>query len=196
MACRPLFHFIAATHLSSIKVMRTNRLTLRPLQHDDAGRIALLGGDWDVASMTGRIPYPYSAEAAQHWLTGVAHGEVVLGIWHANELIGLCGYSPQSDGSAELGYWIGKRYWGNGFATEAARALLNFGFGKGRIKRFTCSHFTDNPGSARVIEKLGFKSLGPCTGWCEARQEDLPTLKYERHRSWSHAIRALALAKA
>ena len=110
MACRPLFHFIAATHLSFIKVMRTNRLTLRPLQHDDAGRIALLGGDWDVASMTGRIPYPYSAEAAQHWLTGVAHGEVVLGIWHANELIGLCGYSPQSDGSAELGYWIGKPY--------------------------------------------------------------------------------------
>ncbi len=192
MARRPLFHFIAATPLSPHNLMRTNRLTLRPLQHDDAERIALLGGDWDVASMTGRIPYPYSADAAQHWLAGVANGEMVFGIWHADGLIGLCGYSPQADGSAELGYWIGKPYWGNGFATEAARALMSFGFTNGRIKRFTCSHFTDNPSSARVIEKLGFKSLGPSTGWCEARQVDLPTLKYERHRSWTHAILALA----
>ncbi len=83
MARRPLFRFSAPTLLSNRKVMRTKRLTLRPLQHDDAERIAVLGGDWDVASMTGRIPYPYSAEAAQHWLTGVAHGEVVLGIWQA-----------------------------------------------------------------------------------------------------------------
>ena len=168
--------------------MRTNRLTLRQLQHNDAERIALLGGDWDVASMTGRIPYPYSAEAAQHWLTGVAIGEVVRGIWHANELIGLCGYSPQADGSAELGYWIGKPYWGQGYATEASRALMNYGFRKGRIKRFTCCHFIDNPASARVAAKLGFRSLGPCTGWCEARQKDQPTLKYERRRSWSQTM--------
>ncbi len=172
--------------------MRTNRLTLHPLQHDDAERIAVLGGDWDVASMTGRIPYPYSADAAQHWLTGVAHGEVVFGIWHANALIGLCGYSPQSDGSAELGYWIGKPYWGQGFATEASRALMGYGFAKGGIKRFTCCHFTDNPGSARVAAKLGFRSLGPCTGWCEARQKNLPTQTYERRRSWVQAIRAIA----
>lgn len=175
--------------------MRTKRLTLRPLQHDDAERIAVLGGDWDVASMTGRIPYPYSAEAAQHWLTGVAHGEVVLGIWQANALIGLCGYSPLTGGSAELGYWIGKPYWGQGYATEASRALMDFGFRKGRIKHFTCCHFIDNPASARVAAKLGFRSLGTGTGWCEARQKDLPTLKYERHRTWTHALRALAGVK-
>lgn len=171
--------------------MRTDRLILRPLNDDDAGRIALLGGDWEVASMTGRIPYPYSADAAQHWLTGVAHGEVVFGIWHAGELIGLCGYSPQPGGSAELGYWIGKPYWGQGFATEASRALMNYGFAKGGIKRFTCCHFAGNPASARVAAKLGFKSLGPCTGWCEARQENLPTQTYERRRSWVQAIRAM-----
>ena len=175
--------------------MRTNRLTLRPLQHDDAERIAVLGGDWDVASMTGRIPYPYSAEAAQHWLAGVAHGEVVFGIWHGRDLIGLCGYSPQADGSAELGYWIGKPFWGQGYATEAARALMNFGFSKGRVKRFTCCHFADNPASQRVIAKLGFKSLGPSTGWCEARKTELPALKYVQHRSWTHALRALAPMK-
>ncbi len=172
--------------------MRTKRLTLRPLQHDDAERIAVLGGDWDVASMTGRIPYPYSADAAQHWLAGVAHGEVVFGICHAGEFIGLCGYSPQPDGSAELGYWIGKPYWGQGYATEASRALMEYGFRKGGVKRFTCCHFTDNPGSARVAAKLGFKSLGAHTGWCEARQKDLPTQTYERRRSWVQAIKSIA----
>jgi [ribosomal protein S5]-alanine N-acetyltransferase len=172
--------------------MKTARLSLRPIRPSDADRIALLGGDWDVARMTGRIPYPYSQDAALHWVSGLAEGEVVFGIDHQSELIGICGFSPKGDGSAELGYWIGKDYWGQGFATEAANALMSYGFTKGGVKRFTCCHFTDNAGSARVVTKLGFRSVGPCTGWSEARQQDLPTLRYERRRPWTQALKALA----
>lgn len=172
--------------------MKTPRLTLRPLEPADAESIAALGGDWDVASMTGRIPYPYSTEAAHHWLRGVAEGEVVFAVTHDGTLIGLCGYTRNADGAAELGYWIGKPFWGNGFATEAARALMNYGFTKGRVKRFTGCHFADNAASARILEKLGFRATGPCTGWCEARQQELPTLTYERKRSFATAIKALA----
>jgi [ribosomal protein S5]-alanine N-acetyltransferase len=172
--------------------MKTERLNLRPISPGDADRIALLGGDWDVARMTGRIPYPYSQDAALHWVSGLAEGEVVFGIEHQGELIGICGFSPKGDGSAELGYWIGKDYWGQGFATEAADALMSYGFTKSGVKRFTCSHFTDNAGSARVVTKLGFRSVGPCTGWSEARQQDLPTLRYERRRPWTQALKALA----
>ena len=173
-------------------MIRTKRLVLRELQPADAQRIAALGGDWDVASMTGRIPYPYSADAAQHWLAGVAAGEVVFAIDHLGELIGICGYAPLDDGSAEMGYWLGKPYWGKGYATEAARALINYGFGKGGVTRFTCSHFTDNPLSARVVAKLGFRAVGLGKGWCEARQQDLPALSYSRRRPWTSVIRALA----
>jgi [ribosomal protein S5]-alanine N-acetyltransferase len=172
--------------------MKTARLTLRSLSADDARRIAMLGGDWDVARMTGRIPYPYSEDAALHWVSGLADGEVVFGIDHNGELIGICGFSPLGLGLAEIGYWIGKPYWGQGFASEAAETLMAFGFTKGGVKKFTCRHFTDNPGSARVAAKLGFRPTGSCTGWSEARQQDLPTLTYERRRPWTTALRALA----
>ncbi len=172
--------------------MKTARLNLRPLDQNDAQRIALLGGDWDVARMTGRIPYPYSQAAALHWVSGLAVGEIVFGIEHAGDLIGICGYSPEGGGSAELGYWIGKPYWGQGYATEAADALIAYGFTKGGVRRFTCRHFIDNPGSARVANKLGFRATGQGSGWSESRQRDEPTFTYERRRPWSTALRALA----
>lgn len=172
--------------------MKTERLFLRPLRPDDAPRIAKLAGDWAVASMTGRIPYPYSVETAQQWLNGLAEGEKAFAIDHAGELIGICGYTREADGAAHIGYWIGKPYWGRGFATEAARALMNHGFTKGGVKRFYGHHFADNLTSARVIEKLGFRPLGADVGWCEARQQYFPTATYERRRPWRSALKALA----
>jgi RimJ/RimL family protein N-acetyltransferase len=170
----------------------TTRLRLRPLQNSDAPRIAVLAGDWDVASMTGRVPFPYSAEAATHWLTGLAPGEIVYGIEHNAELIGICGYTLARNGSAEIGYWIGKDYWGKGFATEAATRLIEHGFSAGGVKRFVCSHFAENLASKRVIAKLGFMPRGAAQGWCEARNCEMPTFRYLRRRPWRLALRALA----
>lgn len=172
--------------------MKTARLNLRTLTARDATRIASLAGDWDVARMTGRIPFPYSETAALQWVSELDIGEVVFGIDYLGDLIGISGFSSKPDGSAEIGYWIGKPYWGQGFATEAAEAVMKHGFTKAGIKRFTCCHFTDNPGSARVAAKLGFRALGPCTGWSEARQQHLPTVTYERRRPWTTALKALA----
>ncbi|ADJ22028.1 GCN5-related N-acetyltransferase [Hyphomicrobium denitrificans ATCC 51888] len=172
--------------------MQTARLRLRAVVDSDAARIADLAGDWDVASMTGRIPYPYSADAAQHWISGVEEGEQVFGIERDAEFIGICGFTIDANGDAELGYWIGKPYWGHGYATEAASAVMAYGFTKAGVRRFVCRHLAGNPGSARVIQKLGFKYVGDSTGWCEARQCELPALSYELRRPWTMAIRALA----
>ncbi len=172
--------------------MKTARLRLRTVTHGDAPRIAVLAGDWDVASMTGRIPFPYSEEAANHWVDGVSEQEEVFGIDLDGELIGICGFTIDDDGDAELGYWIGKPYWGRGYATEAARAVMAYGFSKGGVRRFVCKHLDGNEASARVIKKLGFRFTGTATGWCEARQCELPALAYERRRPWTMAIRARA----
>lgn len=172
--------------------MKTARLHLRPVVHGDAARIAVLAGDWDVASMTGRIPFPYSEEDANHWVDGLAENEEVFGLDLNGELIGICGFTLEDSGDAELGYWIGKPYWGHGYATEAARAVMAHGFAKSGVRRFVCKHLTGNDASASVIRKLGFKYTGTSTGWCEARQCELPALAYERRRPWTMAIRALA----
>lgn len=178
--------------LSLLLPMQTRRLQLRALVPGDAARIAELAGTWEVASMTGRIPYPYSAEQAQHWLTDLAEGEVVFGITLNGELIGLCGYTADDGDTAEIGYWIGKPYWGQGYATEAARHVMEHGFTKGGIRRFVCCHFTENAGSQRVIAKLGFRLLGHSSGWCAARGMEMPALKYERRRPLTARLKAFA----
>jgi ribosomal-protein-alanine N-acetyltransferase len=162
--------------------LKTARLSLRPLADADALRIAELAGDWDVARMTSRIPYPYTVALAHQWIGELSDGEVVRGIEHNGELIGVAGYLPSADGAAEIGYWIGKPWWGRGFATEATEAMIKYCFGPGKLGRVTCSHFVDNPASQRVIEKLGFKLVGPARAYCDARRRDVPTLRYERLR--------------
>ena len=162
--------------------MKTKRLILRPLEDRDAPRIAELAGDWAVASMTARIPYPYDEALSQHWINGLEDGEFVRGIEFGGDLIGATGYFPHDDGAAEIGYWIGKPWWGRGFATEAAQMLVRYCFTTADLPRIVCCHFIDNPGSQRVIEKLGFKSTGTCRAYCEARGCEVPIVNYEMRR--------------
>jgi len=159
-------------------------LDLRAVTVADISRIALLAGDWDVARMTGRIPYPYDENGARQWIENLAPGEFVAGIILNEVLIGICGFMPLEDKAscAEIGYWIGKPYWGQGFATHAVRVLVDMAFEEDGIKRLTAGHFTDNPASGRVLEKLGFKQVGPSICWCEARARDIDALQYELKR--------------
>jgi len=162
--------------------MRSPRLTYRPIEARDAGRIAALAGDWDVARMTGRIPHPYSLVDADLWIASIGAEEFVRAVERNGELIGAVGYIYRGPRQAEIGYWIGKPWWGNGFATEAARTLVEHCFGDAGFQRLTCGHFVDNPASARVIAKLGFRRIGQDAQWCEARKSEVPTVKYARRR--------------
>ncbi len=174
--------------------IRTERLALRPLAEADLAEITRLAGDWDVASMTARIPYPYTLADARQWLEGLEEGEVVYAIERSADgaLVGVTGYMPYEGtagepSSAEIGYWIGKPYWGNGYATEAACALIAQCFVSAGIERLVCCHFSDNPGSRRVIEKLGFQLAGACMRWCEARRVEWEAEHYVLKRN--HGLR-------
>jgi RimJ/RimL family protein N-acetyltransferase len=162
--------------------MRSARLNYRPLEAVDAGRIAALAGEWDVARMTSRIPHPYSLIDADLWIASIGTDEFVRGVEHDGRLIGAVGYLVGKDRQAEIGYWIGKPWWGHGFATEAAGTLVEYCFGAAGFRRLTCGHFVDNPASARVITKLGFRRIGRGAQWCEARQSEVETVRYARPR--------------
>jgi [ribosomal protein S5]-alanine N-acetyltransferase len=164
--------------------MRSQRLTYRPIDARDAGRIAMFAGEWDVARMTSRIPHPYSLIDADLWIASLGSDEFVRAVERDGELIGAVGYIANLAGQAEIGYWIGKPWWGNGYATEAARTLMHHCFDKCGFKQLTCGHFVDNPASARVIKKLGFRRVGTGAQWCEARQSEVPTVRYTRRRPW------------
>ena len=172
--------------------MRSKRLEFRALRPADAARVAELAGDYDVAAMTARVPYPYTLVAADQWIASIDSCELVRAVLRGNELIGAVGLVYGQERSAEIGYWIGKPYWGQGFATEAAQALVDYAFGPLGMKRLTCGHFIDNPASARIIAKLGFTRTGTGRMWCEARGMEVETITYARRRPVSALLTGLA----
>ncbi len=151
----------------------------------DAGRISLLAGDYDVARMTGTIPHPYSEQQAAEWIEGVAAGEegVAFTIIRSDVLIGCTGYRAFGEDHAELGYWIGKPYWGQGYASEAVRALILHAFERDGFAYLTVGHFADNPASARVIAKFGFVPQGNQVRDCAARGVKAACLTYRLDRA-------------
>lgn len=167
----------------------TERLVLRPLDLRDAARIALLAGDFDVASMTGTIPHPYSEQMAGEWIGSALEGEegTVFVIERDGTLIGCVGYREDEKGGAELGYWLGKPYWGQGFATEASAAMVAYAFDEGGLDYLTIGHFADNPASARIITKLGFTPQGEIRRDCVARDKKARCLTYRLERGTSQS---------
>jgi len=163
-------------------ILETERLTLRPLRRSDAAEFTRLAGDWAVASMTSDIPYPFAETQAKGWLTPI-RGEVRFAIEREGQLIGGVGFYRRPAGTAELGFWLGRPWWGRGYATEAAQAVVQHGFKVHRLPALTSAHFVDNPASGRVLAKLGFVPAG--RGWigCAARGHDVEVLTFRLDRA-------------
>src|SRR5262249_59512389 len=103
--------------------------------------------------MTGAIPHPDSEEMAVDWIQSLQAGEdgVAFAIDRGGALIGCVGYRATEKTHAEMGYWLGKPYWGLGYPTEAAQALIPYAFPEENFPYLPPGHFKGNPRSARVI---------------------------------------------
>jgi RimJ/RimL family protein N-acetyltransferase len=148
---------------ASIPALSTKRLKLRAPRAADAKAITSLINDRRIAENTARIPHPYALADAHAFLAQVNRDprepSFVIALADAT-IIGGCGIHLLSGGEPELGYWIGVPYWGRGYATEAARAVLDHGFGTLGCERLTSRARVSNPASRRVLEKCGFQWTG------------------------------------
>ncbi|WP_203291221.1 GNAT family N-acetyltransferase [Maricaulis parjimensis] len=146
--------------------IETERCLLRLPEMADAPAVSLYCGDYDVAKNTARIPHPYPALGAEMWVlmtraSWKPQGNQSLTVEHAGEVIGGGGVFKRTPSSQwEIGYWIGKPWWGKGFATEIGQALVDLGTKTLGATRLTAAHADDNPASGRVLEKLGFAYTG------------------------------------
>jgi len=147
--------------------LHTERLILRPHTIWDADDLQKLINDKDIASTTLTLPYPYSLEDAIDFLgkreeSYEETGSPEFAITHKDGyLIGGIGIKLNKEHeNAELGYWIGKPYWGKGYCTEAALAVVKYGFEVMGLNRIYAKHFTRNPASGRVMQKIGMKHEG------------------------------------
>jgi ribosomal-protein-alanine N-acetyltransferase len=166
--------------------IETDRLILRPFTQADARRVAYLAGDYDVAKMCGRVPHPYPLLIAEGWIdiqaAARSRGDefpfaVTL---PRGAVIGSCGVTRAKDADAswELGYWIGRPYWGLGYASEAARAVMDWARDQLGASAFTAGHFADNPASGNVLRKLGFTHTGAADLFGLARGGVAPAERY------------------
>jgi RimJ/RimL family protein N-acetyltransferase len=144
-----------------VPVLKTARLSLRTPSHNDVTAMVALAGDRRVAENTARIPHPYSAADAVTLLAAInkTGGETVFAIELDGALIGMCGLAPRPDG-VELGYWLGVPFWNRGYGTEAARAVIDYGFAKLGHDVLHSGARVSNPASRRVLEKCGFQWTG------------------------------------
>lgn len=146
--------------------IETERCLLRLPEMEDAPAISRYCGEYDVAKNTARIPHPYPALAAEMWVLmtragWTPQGNQSLTVEHDGQVIGGGGvFKRRPDADWELGYWIGRPWWGKGFATEIGQALVELGTKTLGACVLTAAHADDNPASGRVLEKLGFAYTG------------------------------------
>lgn len=148
--------------------LTTERLILRPYLPSDALDVQRLAGDREIASTTLLVPHPYADGLAEKWIA--THVELfergtqvnfAVVLRATGEFIGSVGLviEPPSE-RAEMGYWVGKPYWGHGYCTEAALAAVDYGFSSLGLNRIGAHHFARNPASGRVMQKLGMRLEG------------------------------------
>lgn len=149
--------------------LETDRLVIRPFRDSDADTVQTLLQSRKIAANTSSIEHPYPEGAAALWIgthAGCwARGDsVVFAITdkqQLEEVRGAIGLEIHArDENAELGYWVGEPWWGRGYATEAAKAVLEFGFSTLGLKKIYAHHHAKNPASGRVMQKIGMQQEG------------------------------------
>ena len=172
-----------------LAVLETQRLVLRAPQLEDAKAIAALANDRRIADNTARIPHPYRLSDAETWVIGSnadMEGETYLITLPNGCAIGSCGFDLRDGPAPEIGYWLGTRYWGKGYATEAVRALIDRAFTDLDHKALQSSVRVTNPNSRRVLEKCGFQWTGVGLYRISSIKSSAPIDRFRLERSiWS-----------
>ncbi|WP_018886521.1 GNAT family N-acetyltransferase [Paenibacillus massiliensis] len=148
--------------------LNTERLTLRPFELADASKVQEFAGSIEVARTTLSIPYPYPEGGAERWIRACVdradngHDYPFAVIRKEDmQLIGCMSINiAPSHRRGELGYWLGRPFWGQGYATEAARRLVQFGFRELDLNKLCAAAMTKNPASANVMRKVGMTFEG------------------------------------
>jgi RimJ/RimL family protein N-acetyltransferase len=169
-------------------VLETERLSLRRPTLADVKAIAHLANDRRVAENTRRLPHPYFQEHAVAFVRAIAEdaGETVFLIENHFSPIGMVGIDWRQEDAPELGYWLGVDHWGQGFGTEAARAVIDYFFEEFDHDLLFSGARVANPASRNILEKCGFQWSGVELHRFEALGSSTPVDCFRLSRSvWS-----------
>ena len=177
---------------SRAPILETARLVLRAPRLDDAPAVARLINDRRIAENLSRVPHPYSRRDADAFVSGAnrADDEVVFVITSRDgTLVGSCGVVSLRGEYPEIGYWLGTPYWGRGYATEAARAVIAYAFDELGHEVLEGGARVSNPASRRVLEKCGYVWTGVALTRVRALGTSVPCDRFRLDRADWEALR-------
>ncbi|MBV9734494.1 MAG: 8-oxo-dGTP diphosphatase MutT [Acidisphaera sp.] len=170
----------------------TERLLLRPLEAADAGPLHRLINDWEVTRTLAEVPFPYPRDLADEWIassraqlaSGTAYHLAITGTeGGADVLVGGVGLRiDPRERRARLGYWVGRRFWGHGVATEAAGRLARWALANLSLERLEATVAVGNSRSAAVLRRIGFREVGEGREAFLARGGEHPVTRFEATR--------------
>jgi RimJ/RimL family protein N-acetyltransferase len=168
--------------------LSTARLVLRPFQMEDAQALMALIGVREVSDTMLVVPYPYTLQDAHYWINSrqAAYDEGVMVSFAITRRAdgafmggtGLTFGHERAHNKGEIGYWIGVPFWGQGYTTEAVRAVLAYGFERLGLNRIYASHFDFNPASGRVMQKAGMRYEGTLRDYYRKDERYITALMY------------------
>jgi RimJ/RimL family protein N-acetyltransferase len=191
-----LDHDLSAVGTARIALspLTTERLVLRAPQPSDVAAVAVLANDIRVAENTARIPYPYHREDAEAWIasTNTVAGDESYVITVADgTLVGACGlHQVREDVPPEIGYWLGVRFWGFGYATEAVNAVIDRAFDTLQYEVLVAGARVSNAASRRVLEKCGFQWTDVGLYRIRSLSSSVPVDRFRLERSAWLALKA------
>jgi RimJ/RimL family protein N-acetyltransferase len=183
-----------------LPVLETERLTLRAPRLHDAKTVARFCNDLRIAANTARIPHPYALDDAEEFIAacntrdGEATFVIALGGQSGGQVIGMCSVEPRAS-DAEIGYWLGVPYWGQGYATEGVRAVIDHAFGALGHAALQAGARVTNPASRRVLEKCGFQWTGVGLYRIRAIKSSAPIDRFRLDRGLWTSLKAWGRAK-
>lgn len=178
--------------------LRTERLTIRPLRPEDAADLHRLVNDWEVAKTLARVPFPYPRDLADEWIASTRTQMAAGHAWHLaitgleqagtpeerEVLVGCIGLTRDAGKrEAELGYWVGRRFWGHGVGPEAAGRVVSWAFANIDVDRLVASALVDNERSQKLLGRIGFRETGDGVRDFVARGGPMPVKLFEMTRA-------------
>ncbi|WP_155590776.1 GNAT family N-acetyltransferase [Lysinibacillus cavernae] len=150
------------------KTIETERLLLRLFTEEDAPEVSVLCNNFALYKSTLNLPYPYTLDCALAWIANHQQNfeadklyEFAITNKRSGKLYGAIGLSNhQQHHKGEIAYWVGEPYWGNGYGTEAAQAIIEFAFKEKQYHRVYAQYFQSNPASGKIMEKCGMHYEG------------------------------------
>ena len=137
-------------------------VTIEPISMSHADRVQELASQPEVQATT-VLPSPYPSDGARTFIEETLSAEFsdkrhVFVVKVGDEIAGLCGLHGEGrdDGEAELGFWLGREFWGKGYTSDAVWQLLHIAFKEKQLERLTAGALLTNRASTRVLEKVGF----------------------------------------